>query len=62
MGGASVVCCFQLTDPAIGRSYAVSKWAYCILFTIVTVVTWVLRDYSDQVRLRWRARRRPGKG
>lgn len=47
---ANAVCCMNFRDPNVGRSFAVAKWVYCALFTVVTVVTWVLRDYSDQVR------------
>jgi len=49
MGGASVVCCFVLKDAKISRSYSIAKWSYCALFTLITIVTWVLRDYSEQV-------------
>jgi hypothetical protein len=50
MGAGAAVCCCALRDPHVGRSYAIAKWAYCGLFTVITIVTWVLRDYSDEVR------------
>ncbi|KIZ04409.1 Serine incorporator 3 [Monoraphidium neglectum] len=47
MGASQTVCCLVLRDEHIARSFAVAKWTYCALFTVVTVITWVLRDYSD---------------
>jgi hypothetical protein len=39
-------CCFQY-GVDLQRSLKVSKWVYCILFTIVQVVTWLLRSYGE---------------
>jgi hypothetical protein len=43
MGASQTVCCLVLHDEHIARSFAVAKWTYCALFTVVTVITWVLR-------------------
>jgi hypothetical protein len=44
--GVGPFCCYQY-GADIRRELTVSKWAYCILFTIVQVVTWLLRSYGD---------------
>eukprot|EP00879_Flechtneria_rotunda_P002887 GHRR01003103.1.p1 GENE.GHRR01003103.1~~GHRR01003103.1.p1 ORF type:complete len:394 (+),score=41.53 GHRR01003103.1:350-1531(+) len=44
---ANPLCCFS-TGADIKRELNVSKWVYCILFTIVTVVTWLLRTYGEE--------------
>lgn len=41
------LCCFAWGERDIRRELNVSKWVYCILFTIVTVVSWLLRSYGE---------------
>ena len=41
------VCCFVIHED-VSRSFTISKWLYCALFTIVTVITWVLKTYSEE--------------
>lgn len=43
MGAGNVVCCLKFRDENVAKSYAIAKWTYCALFTIITIVTWVLR-------------------
>ncbi|KAI8466033.1 MAG: serine incorporator/TMS membrane protein [Monoraphidium minutum] len=47
MGAGQVVCCLVLRDEQLSKSYTIAKWAYCALFTLVSIITWVLRDYSE---------------
>lgn len=54
-GATNVVCCFVLRDENIARSYAIAKWSYCTLFTLITIVTWVLRDYGEDAFLKFGA-------
>ncbi|WIA11059.1 hypothetical protein OEZ85_011211 [Tetradesmus obliquus] len=39
-------CCFS-SGADVRRELTVAKWAYCILFTIVTIVTWLLRSFGE---------------
>lgn len=48
MGTCNAVCCLVVQDANISRSYTIAKWVYCFLFTVLSVVTWVLRDYSEE--------------
>lgn len=41
------LCCFAYGERDIRRELNVSKWIYCILFVIVTVVSWLLRSYGE---------------
>lgn len=41
------MCCFVL-DQDVHRAFSVSKWVHCSLFLVITVVTWVLKEYSTQ--------------
>jgi hypothetical protein len=40
-------CCLS-TGQDIKRELLISKWVYCVLFTVVQVVTWLLRSYGEQ--------------
>lgn len=40
-------CCFSLAPENLRRELAVAKWVYCGLFTLVTVVTWLLHSFGD---------------
>lgn len=46
MASCGPFCCFQF-GVDLRRELAVSKWVYCILFTVVQVVTWLLRTYGE---------------
>lgn len=46
MGTLATLCCLSIGGD-IRRELSVAKWVYCILFTIVTVVTWLLRSYGE---------------
>lgn len=48
MGAGNIVCCLKFRDENVAKSYAIAKWTYCALFTVITVVAWVLRDYSQE--------------
>lgn len=39
-------CCFQY-GADVRRELLISKWVYCSLFTIVQIVTWLLRSYGE---------------
>jgi hypothetical protein len=43
MGALAVVCGVVFRDEHLALSYKLAKWAYCLLFTIVSIITWVLR-------------------
>lgn len=46
MGALGCLCCLN-TGGDVRRALLVAKWAYCGLFTVVVVVTWLLRSYGE---------------
>jgi hypothetical protein len=48
MGSGNVFCYVVPPTEEVRRQFNIAKWVYCTTFALVAVITWLLRDYSDE--------------
>lgn len=41
------LCCYVARSNDTVQQFNIAKWTYCCCFSIVAVITWLLRDYAD---------------
>lgn len=48
MAGAEAFCCFIINGD-VASGFRIARWVYTVAFLLVAVVTWLLRDYADEI-------------